>query len=217
MMKRIVIAAIALMATQQVKAQHVSLGPAIGFGDAWMSNMDNVQFKPTFNVGATFIYSVVPHFGIGADLRVHFMEGVAEKTTMGSIVEKTSLNATYLRLPIKFIYFFGQYGDRLRPKLYVGPSFGVLLGGKTISKQENPDYRTEINTTDVLNSFDFGLMAGAGLNWRLHKATWLNLDLIYTHGLTDAGKMDGYQANRNFGISAGITFPVGAKPKPATK
>lgn len=216
-MKRLIMVSAALLTIHTLHAQHLSLGPSAGFGHAWMSNTDNIQFKPTVNIGASFIYSVVPHFGIGADLRLHFMEGVCNKYDNGSVVERNTLNATYLRLPVKFIYFFGAYGDRLRPKIYAGPSFGVLLGGNTVLKREKSDYRMESNSRDLLRDFDFGLTAGAGINFRVRRATWLNLDLAYTHGLTDAGRAPGYQANRNLGIAAGLTFPVGSGTKSAKK
>lgn len=212
-MKKMLLACLVLAATMQgVLAQNLSFGPTIGVGHSWMTGFENVKFKPSVNVGGTLVYSFVSHWGVGADLRASFLEGVRTKTENGNASSEYKMNATFLRVPFKAYYFFGEYGDRVRPKLYAGPSLGFLLGGKT--KLENTSGSTtntiEGDTKDVLKSFDFGFVAGAGLNYRLKKNTWLNVDLNYQNGLVDMSETpNSFNATRNIGVNVGVTFPLG--------
>ena len=70
--------------------------------------------------------------------------------------------------------------------------------------------KSEIKSKDNYKSFDLGAMVGAGLNYRLGTSTWLNFDLNYTNGLIDISKStSSWNANRNFGMSLGVAFPIG--------
>jgi outer membrane protein W len=206
------IAGIALVTLGKVStAQNVSFGPVVGVGHSWITGVENTKFKPSVNIGGTLVYSFVPHWGIGGDIRFSFLEGVKTKVESGNNKVVTNLNATYLRIPLKAFYFFGEYGDRLRPKLYIGPSVGFFLGGnqkiKTTAGNNSNTIKTD--SKDYLKSIDFGFVAGGGINYRLQKSTWLNVDLVYNNGLIDISEGNSYNASRNLGISAGVTFPMG--------
>ena len=208
-MKKMLFACLVSAAMMQgVSAQNLSFGPSIGVGHSWMTGFENVKFKPSVNVGGTLVYSFVSHWGVGADIRASFLEGVRTIDENGNTSFERKMNATYLRVPFKAYYFFGEYGDRVRPKLYAGPSLGFLLGGKT--KQEISGGTAEWDTKDVLKSFDFGFVAGAGLNYRLKRNTWLNVDLNYQNGLVDMSETpSSFNATRNIGVNVGVTFPLG--------
>lgn len=209
-MKTIVSVLFMLSASYMASAQNVSWGPTVGLGHSWLTGADNVVFKPGVNIGGTIVYSPAEHWGLGGDIRASFLEGVKTSQTIGNTDSKTTLNATYLRIPLKVTHFFGQHGDRVRPKLFAGPSFGFLLGGKM---KTDPASAHEMDAKDVLETFDFGFVAGAGLNYRIQKYTWLNIDLVYNNGLIDATKQTSleqhYNANRNIGVNVGVTFPLG--------
>jgi outer membrane protein W len=210
-MKKI-IAGVALLAIGKLStAQNVSIGPVVGVSHAWITGVENTTFKPSVNIGGTLVYSFVPHWGIGGDIRASFFEGVRVKAESGNTKQVTNVNATYLRIPLKAYYFFGQYGDRVRPKVYLGPEVGFFLGGILTKKKTISNTETEVKTDskDALKSFDFGFVAGGGINYRLQKNVWLNVDLVYNNGLIDITESNDYNANRNLGISAGVTFPLG--------
>lgn len=182
-------------------AQNVSFGPFISSSHSWITKIAMVKYKPGFSLGGTMVYSFNPAWGMGANLRVSFNEGVNAGFT------NSTINATYLRVPLKIFHFFGHYGDKLRPKIYAGPSFGFLLGGKSTS------YQSESDVKDMLEFFDFGITAGAGLNYQVEPGIWLNIDLGYFNGLVDVTKNTGsnnaFNSNRNLALNAGITFPLG--------
>lgn len=177
-----------------------SLGPTAGVGASWLKNPSKSDGKLAANAGLSLVYSATPHFGIGLDAKYSF-EG--EKTSLGTIKQTIDLN--YLRLPLKAIYFFNDYGDRLRPKVFVGPSFGFLAGGKT--KTDFGSSVSEVPSKNLYNTFDFGVTAGAGLNYRLVKNTWFNLDANYNHGITDIDKIANSKSrNRNVMLNVGVNF-----------
>jgi outer membrane protein W len=210
-MKKI-IAGVALLTVGKLStAQNVSIGPVVGVSHAWITGVENTTFKPSVNIGGTLVYSFVPHWGIGGDIRASFFEGVRTKTESGSTKQVTNINATYLRIPMKVYHFFGKYGDRVRPKIYVGPEVGFFLGGKTKTETTVGGNTSEVKTDskDGFKSFDFGFVAGGGINYRLKKNVWLNVDLVYNNGLIDISEGESYNANRNLGLSAGVTFPLG--------
>lgn len=167
-----------------------SIGPNAGFGHSWVSNYNGAKFKLATNAGVSLVYSATEHFGVGLDAKYSY-EGVKGA---GS---NNSLDLNYFRFPLKAIYFFNNYGDKLRPKLYAGPSFGFLSSAKANS----------VDVKRFYNSSDIGLTAGVGFNYRLSKNTWFNADLNYLHGLSDVTKSSGskYQ-NRNLGVNVGVNF-----------
>ena len=60
--------------------------------------------------------------------------------------------------------------------------------------------------SDNFRTFDWGLDAGAGVNVRLARATWLNMDLGYYQGLMDAVKND---AAGNMNMNENLRFNIG--------
>ena len=202
----VIISMIGLSAVAQ--KQNLSFGPTAGFGHAWMSNTTNGKYKPAGNVGLSLLYSSSPHIGFGADLK-YSIEG--NKTQTGIREVENTLN--YVRIPLKVIYFFGEYGDRLRPKLAVGPSFGFLVGGnREIS--DNDGLVSKVKAKDLYKSFDAGIGAVAGLNYRLVKNTWFVAEVNYYNGLTNINEVANLNnKNRNIGLNIGVNFGIGTATK----
>jgi hypothetical protein len=202
----ITLAGIAL-SSAALAQDNLSLGPTAGFGHTWLSNNEQSNYQPAGNTGLTLVYSPMSHLGFGADLKWSIEGG---KTSTNNTTTTTRLD--YIRIPVKAIYFFGEYGQRLRPKLAAGPSVGFLVGGKqkTEVDQSGEKVVSEIKAKDFAKSVDFGLTAAAGFNYRLVERTWLNVDLNYYHGLTDVLEAsNAEQKNRNIGINVGVTFGIG--------
>jgi outer membrane protein W len=167
-----------------------SLGPNAGVGHSWISKTNNAKFKLAANVGLAMVYSASEHFGIGLDAKYSY-EGV--KSTVGS--ETGSLDINYLRFPLKAIYFFNNYKNPLRPKIFAGPSFGFLSS----AKMDNVDVK------DAFNSSDFGITAGLGFNYRLVNNSFFSADFNYLHGISDVDKVGGNH-NRNIMVNVGVNF-----------
>lgn len=205
-MKRIMIVMALASSATALHAQNLSLGPTAGFGHSWTSS-DNGgldgRFHPSYNVGGKLVYSFVSHWGVSADVKFS-----SEGETLGSDNDnKIAGRANYIRVPLQGIYFFGEYGNKVRPKISVGPSFGFLVGGETKTYVDGNVASTS-KTKDFAESFDFGLTGAIGLNVRVAKATWLNADIAYYHGLTNIAS-SGDAKNRNIGLNVGVLFPIG--------
>jgi hypothetical protein len=135
---------------------------------------------------------------VGLDLKY---SGEGMKTKLRGETATTRLN--YVRIPIKLIYFFNNFGNDFRPKIYVGPSLGILAGGET--KLFLPSGTAKVDSKDLYEDVDLGLLFGTGFNYRIASGTWLNVDLAYGHGFTDIAKTgDAY--NRNFSLNVGLAW-----------
>ncbi|MBL7718450.1 MAG: PorT family protein [Flavipsychrobacter sp.] len=194
-------------AQKTTKPSYASLGPVGGFGHSWMSNMDGQQFKPSAHLGVAFIYSRYEHWGWGANLTASH-EGYSNEYMWGGDRYRRSVDPVYLRLAPRAYYFFGSYGDNVRPKLYLGPSVGV--------KVQEDQYTTNItnNTTDAVmatptntqmyRTMDLGAEGGAGVNVKVAPRTWLNLDANYYQGLLDVTKNGATHLNQNVRFNVGV-------------
>lgn len=209
MKKALVLAGLLLAgSTLQSKAQYISIGPVGSFGHSWVSNMTGTaQFKASPTLGLGLVYSKDNHWGWGAELNVSH-----EGYRMDNGLNTMAVNPVYLRLPLRVYYFFGKYDSNVRPKIYLGPTFGFKVDEVAYmngSRMSNTDVMTVYSmNNDMFNSFDVGLNTGAGVNVRLMKATWLNMDLGYNLGFLDAvdDAAGNYNMNQNLRVNVGLLF-----------
>lgn len=203
-----------------VYSQNLGIGPSKGFGPGIVSvsgnsagDLDN-RFFPSFNIGGKLVYSFVTNWGVSAGVNFSREGGRMEGNLGGPNEYEYIYRADYIRVPLQGIYFFGKLGDRVRPKLAVGPSFGFLIGG-TSSFENNETGKTEVKTKDLFEPFDLGVIGSAGLNVRIVEDIWVNGDISYYHGLTEMNSSGpGSFMNRNLQMNVGIMFPIGTvKPK----
>lgn len=198
-MKNILFSFIAICASYFAQAQKQSLGPTAGFNYAWLSDLDNTTGRPSFNVGLTYTYSIIENSGLGVDL-IYSEEGT--KQEVSNLDLTTELN--YIRVPIKYFYFFGDIEDDFRPKIYIGPSFAFLVGGTSEVRSETGT--VEVDSKDYFEGFDVGVNVGTGFNYRLAEATWLNFNVAYTHGMINVVKSGPEASNRNINVNLGVAW-----------
>lgn len=192
-------AALVLCGFSYAHTQEFSLGPTIGLNDSWISDLPGeTEGLLGLNAGLTLVYSNEEHLGFGMELK-YSGEGAVSK--LRGVTAESRLN--YVRIPLKFIIFFNKFGNDFRPKIYAGPSFGLLAGGKT--ELFSGDGTIKVDSKEVYEDFDLGLTFGTGFNYRLAPRTWLNVDLAYGHGFTDIVKVgEGY--NRNLNLNVGVAW-----------
>jgi len=213
--------------------QYISIGPVVGFGHSGVTNgtiKDDIdvhsKFHPSFDAGIGLIYAKHEHWGFGGEL-LYSQEGFKKQGVEQPLDVTLTQTAGYIRVPLKVYYFFGGYKQKVRPKVYLGPSFGFKI---------MDDYKYEGNNdmSDALltmthpgplvdfKTFDFGLQAGAGVNITLSRALWLNLDINYYQGLLDAADdvdnsvfstHSGYNMNQHLRFQAGVLFGLGKSGK----
>ncbi|HEX8331934.1 MAG TPA: porin family protein [Segetibacter sp.] len=194
-------------------AQSNSLGINAGFGHSWIKNHQDVQFNPAGNFGVSFVHSTKTNFGFGADLKFSLEGGQEETVSTPKVEHTTDLN--YIRVPLKAIYFFGNYGQRLRPKVHVGPSLGFLVGAHDERKNTATGAITEDRKSDDdYHNFDIGLQGGVGFNYRLVKNTWFTTDLNYYNGFKGirqplVGSNSPRYVNNNVALNIGVNWGIG--------
>ncbi len=204
MKRKIAVLVMSSMMVLGLNAQNLSFGPSAGFGGTWISGLPNSKSRAAGNVGVALTYSSAPHFGIGSELK-YSIEGGNSK--VGSTDIETRLD--YIRVPLKLIYFFGDFGDKLRPKVAIGPSFGFLVGGNRETSNNNM-VTSKTNATDLFKTLDVGIGASAGINYRLVKNTWFVADVNYYNGLTNINQTGtANNKNRNIGLNIGVNFGIG--------
>ena len=198
-MKQLMLTALAALCFAGAYSQvNLSLGPNAGFGHTWMNGSGTNRYQPAGNFGLALVYSHNNHVGLGVDLKYSIEGG---KKEFSNLTSTTRLN--YIRIPVKGIYFFRDYGASFRPKISLGPSFGFLVGGK----QEIESVETDAK--DIYNSFDVGLLGSAGFHYNLVTNTWLHFDVSYYHGFSDISEAVEKNKNRNIGVNLGVAFGIG--------
>jgi len=192
-------AALVFCGTFIANSQEFSLGPTIGLNNTWIQDAPGETTGLLgLNAGLKLVYSTEEHWGIGMEVK-YSGEGV--KTKLRGETAKTNLN--YVRVPLKVIYFFNEFGNDFRPKIYLGPSVGILVGGQT--ETFLPVGTLKSDSKDLYEDVDLGLTFGSGFNYRVAAGTWLSLDLAYGHGFTNIAK-NGEAYNRNLSLNVGLAW-----------
>lgn len=191
---------------------YISLGPVVGAGHSRVTNVKNQLLKPSPYAGIGLVYSKNENWGFGGDLVVSH-EGFKSEYFIGTVSFTNSINPVYLRLTPKVYYFFGKYGDNIRPKVYLGPSIAYKIDevqyfdGDKVDMDDLTSIGTPIYPEQFKN-FDAGLTAGAGVNIKLASHTWLNLDGSFYQGLLDISDNSGFSTNlnQNIRLNVGLMF-----------
>ncbi len=174
-----------------------SIGPSVGYGHAAVRNTDGSDlFNPSWNAGVILNYSTSEHLGFAADVLWSMEGALVENEGTGM---DTDLRLNYIRVPLKFVYFFGDFANDFRPKITIGPSMGFLLNAEI-----EPENGSAADVTSSYQVFDLGGNASIGFNWKLGDNVWLNTDLNYYTGFTPIHFADQY--NTNLGLKVGVAF-----------
>lgn len=209
----LLMAAATTVVAQKAQKSTLSIGPTASLGHSWVRSVPangdrDFKLAPAFGIG--LVYSTHEHWGFGTGLQVSHEGYKVDYRMANGDYEKVSVNPVYLRMPMSVIYFFGNYGDRVRPKIYAGPSVAFKIDEKHWNSLTEPQ-TTEgaMANSDNFTRWDVGVNAGVGANIRVSKYAWLNVDAGYYHGLVDVLKTDAngdYNANRNLRVNVGMMW-----------
>jgi outer membrane protein W len=200
-MKTLFLTVSALLVTLASMAQeNLSFGPVVGVSIANLrGDISNNDWKTGLTAGGFINYSTESGFGLtGQVLYTQLGAQTANKTNQ--------LRLNYLQIPVLATYYFGQRGNLVRPKLFLGPHLGFLLN----SADKNGNEIKEGDGSNPFNSVDLGATFGAGVNIRILPKIWLNTDVRYGLGLLDVTKNGSTSVqNQNWGVNLGLSFPLG--------
>ena len=205
-MRKCILLIIIIIATNAcVSAQYVTFGRAFSFGHAYITDKNaSQQFLFSLTGGLSITYADNEHYGYAADI-VYSTEGGKSKYNIGGADFNTKTKLSYIRMPLKYIIFLGEYGDPIRPKIIFGPSFAFLVLADTDKE----------NTINDFNRFDMGIHFGFGANKIICDRIWLNTDITYTQGLIDITKNTNLnnEINLNGNIRLNISLLLGTNRK----
>ncbi len=148
----------------------------------------------------SFVGGVFANIGLG---ETWFVQPEVLYSAKGAEFEGSTLAIDYLEVPVLFGAAFPMSNSALKPMVFAGPSIGFQLSCDDDG----------FDCSDELESIDFGLVFGAGIQYALSSVT-LFLDGRYDLGLTNAAKgeieaEDISAKNRAWQFMAGVGFPVG--------
>ena len=210
-MKKFMWAFLGLGISLSAASQSISIGPTATIGNSWLSTdrdlssgFDNKELHVAYSKGMKMIVSFVPHWGMSSDISFSSEGGTFSN---GNEDVKHVYRVNYIRHSTQGVYFFGQLGDRIRPRLSAGPSVAVFAGGKTKIKNGSNEGTQESASKNLFKTWDFGIATSAGVNFKLVKNLWLNADANYYHGLLDVNDIsDNDIMNRRLGFTIGLLF-----------
>jgi opacity protein-like surface antigen len=202
--------ALTLTATAQ---KTVTIGHTASIGNSWLSNgdnfipgFDNKEMHISYSLGMRMIASMHPNWGISSDIKFSSEGGTYGTDNTDS---KMVFRANYLRHALQGVYFFGDRGNRVRPKISAGPSVAIYAGGKTRLKDGGNENIPERKSKDIFKTWDFGLTGAAGVNVRLKESVWLSAEGAYYHGLTNVNDLTSQKMHHR-----GLAFNIGLLMSP---
>ncbi|MBK9106315.1 MAG: PorT family protein [Saprospiraceae bacterium] len=166
-----------------------SIGPRVGVNFANVSNVAGSKSLTGLVLGLTSTYSISESTGLTIDLLY---------SGEGYVLDGNDHHLNYLQIPVLFDLFFGQLGEKFRPKVYAGLTPGFLLNAKV----------NDNDVDDFYNTFNIAVTGGLGFNYRVGSRIWLNTDLRGFLGLSDIRKdvIGDKVANNNVQVSIGLAY-----------
>lgn len=152
-----------------------------------------IDYQQGFIGGLVFQFLGEKHAGVQAEIN-YSQRGWIENDTTGVEYFRYKNKMDYLEMPILTHVNIG--GGKLRGLFNIGPYFGYALNRKIITEnvdagvEDTQDY-TFTNEKD--NRFDFGLMVGAGMEYRFSFGKFA-AEARYTVGLGEVDKEKFYQS-----------------------
>ncbi len=125
-------------------------------------------------------------------------------STVANIGEETNIDIelAYIELPVLFRVSFPT--GSIRPVLFGGPALAIQIGCDFSFSVDSTRSTCGEDSLNNVRSWDFGLVAGGGVEKRLRRAT-IALEARYTAG-TRSILEDVDLRNRAFGLVLAVTF-----------
>lgn len=205
------------MSAQRHYVPHVHVGVHGGASLSSMSFYPSVKGKMLqgFTGGVSFRYAEERHVGLLAELNIE-QRGWAEDFEEKPFEYQHRL--TYIELPVMTHIFFGS--RVVKGFFNLGPEIGYMIGDNIKANFDYrdiasvPDFPTSNRMSDqmsmeVTNRFDFGITAGAGVEFVIKKRHSVTLEGRYYYGLGNifpSSKKDTFSASRGSSIQITLGY-----------
>jgi hypothetical protein len=161
-----------------------------------------VESQTSWGGGAALGYDAGNGFILKSEL-MYLIKGAEGTSQIDGIPIHFELDIVYVEVPLLVAYRIDR-GHRWSPKVFAGPYLGykgsariryqALTGGPTFDEEDQ-----------TVESWDYGLTAGAGLEYLLGSER-LSLELRGAQGLANARMREPALHNRSFVLALGIVF-----------
>jgi opacity protein-like surface antigen len=185
-MKKLFIAAIAVLAFGSANAQETKFGVKAGLNFSnFTGDVENNSMKVGFHVGGLVNIKVSDKFAVQPEL---LYSGQGAKFDGG-----VTVSADYLNIPV-----MAQFKIADKFSLEAGPQIGFLMSAKAKGSGQTVDVK------EFYNSTDFGINIGAGYDVTEN----INVGLRYTIGVSNIAKDSGdyKEGNSNIAFALGYKF-----------
>ena len=196
-MKKVILMAVALMATVTMSAQQMYIKPMVGGTLSTFTKIDNSKFRLGLAAGAEFGYKIAEPFDVTAGL-LFTMQGSGQKDT--DYTKDVSVTHTMLNIPILANYY-------IIPGLAVkaGIQPGFLLSAKNKGTEVYNGKETEYESTSTDGLEKFGLSIPLGLSYEFSDFV---IDARYNLGLTNVYKHNGDKKPKNSVIMLTLGYKI---------
>ncbi|WP_281232071.1 porin family protein [Flavobacterium gelatinilyticum] len=207
-MKRIILAAIAVMTFGFAGAQEVKYGFKGGLNVSSLNgDTDGLDLNSRFgfNAGGFVEIKFSEKFALQPEI-LYSTQG-AKFTNVGAVVNgdlytgDVCFNLDYINVPVMFKYYAAE-----KFSIEAGPQLGFLVSAKTKTKLDGYNQTVEGDVKDSFQSIDFGLNLGAGYDFTEH----FFVNARYNLGITKIEKTEPGDNSKThngvFSLSAGYKF-----------
>ncbi|WP_338840541.1 porin family protein [Flavobacterium ginsenosidimutans] len=199
-MKKIVLAAIAVMTFGWANAQDVKFGVKGGINLSNLTgDIENTSSKVGFQVGGFAEFKLADKFSVQPEV-MYSLQGAKIKESGEFYSYEGNINASYLNIPVLAKYYVVE-----KLGLEAGPQIGFLLSAK--NKWEESDngekYSGKENIKDNFKSTSFSLNIGAGYDFTEN----ISAGVRYNFGVSNISDFKDEKIHNNvISLSVGYKF-----------
>lgn len=209
MKKSLVLFLALLFAVAVPLSAQTTLGLNAGVNIATLGGDDvtDASNRTGLNVGVSFL------FPVGENVGLYVGGSYSQKGAELSEPPLTlTVSADYFEIPVLLRYAFGG-SEAVGAHLYGGGAIGIEASCELEATDGVTSASADCTDADVdTKTFDFGLVAGFGVDFGLGDSLDLTVDVFYNLGLVsvdDTAPDPGDVKNRAFTIRAGLGIPLG--------
>lgn len=119
-------------------------------------------------------------------------------------------NLQYLQIPLTVKMYANEIGPSMRGYIQCGGLVDVKLAEKALDQTTNPLYRQAVKSGSYQRQYgfaDFGVLLGAGIQYKINNVNAVNVGLSYQRGLVNVFRENSLESRNNtVAIEMGFKF-----------
>jgi hypothetical protein len=186
--------------TLQPASAQVSLGARGGLSYSHLAGDVQTNSRARFVVGVFAGFEIAENFGVQPEL-AYAQKGAKTESEIvdpvgGLITLTQTTSIDYLELLVPAYLRIKVNNEKVKPRLYAGPTFGLPLNCKVKTDRSVGEPLPTVDCKDDVTSFDFGLLFGFGLELGSGPGKFA-VDLRYELGLANISELEDDPSKKN--------------------